>query len=49
VLARHSAEATLAEKAVGYCVKAGQQAMARWAMNEAAAQVRKGLEFLRLQ
>jgi tetratricopeptide (TPR) repeat protein len=46
VLARHSAEAALAEKAVGYCVKAGQQAMARWAMNEAAAQIRKGLEFL---
>jgi class 3 adenylate cyclase len=46
VLARHSAEAALAEKAVGYCVKAGQQAMARWAMNEAAAQIRKGLEYL---
>jgi predicted ATPase len=46
VLARHSAEAALAEKAVGYCIKAGQQAMARWAMNEAAAQIEKGLEFL---
>ena len=46
VLARHSAEAALAEKAVGYCVKAGQQAMARWAMTEAQAQIRKGLEFL---
>ena len=45
VLARHSAEAALPEKAVGYCVKAGQQAMARWAMNEAVAQIRKGLEF----
>jgi predicted ATPase len=31
VLARHSAEVALPEKAVGYCVKAGQQAMARWA------------------
>jgi predicted ATPase len=46
VLARHSAEAALAEKAVVYCVKAGQQAMARWAMNEATAQIRKGLELL---
>jgi tetratricopeptide (TPR) repeat protein len=46
VLARHSAEAALPEKAVGYFIKAGQQAMARWAMNEAAAQIRKGLEFL---
>ena len=36
VLARHSAEAALAEKAVGYWLKAGQQAMARWAMTEAA-------------
>ena len=46
VLARHSGEAALAEKAVGYFLKAGQQAMARWAMTEAVAQLRKGLEFL---
>jgi tetratricopeptide (TPR) repeat protein len=46
VLARHSGEAALPEKAVGYCLKAGQQAMARWAMTEAAAQLRKGLEFV---
>jgi class 3 adenylate cyclase len=46
VLARHSAEAVLAEKAAGYCLKAGQQAMARWAMTEAVAQLRRGLEFL---
>ena len=46
VLARHSAEAALPDKAVGYCLKAGQQAMARWAMTEAVAQLRRGLEFL---
>ena len=46
VLARHSGEAALAEKAVGYFLKAGQQAMARWAMTEAVAQLRKGSEFL---
>ena len=45
-LARHSAEAALPDKAVGYCLKAGQQAMARWAMTEAVAQLRRGLEFL---
>jgi class 3 adenylate cyclase/tetratricopeptide (TPR) repeat protein len=44
LLVRHCAEAGLVEKAVGYCLKAGQQAMARWAMTEAEAQVRKGLE-----
>ena len=46
VLARHSAEAALPDKAVAYCLKAGQQAMARWAMTEAVAQLRRGLEFL---
>ena len=35
-----------AEKAVGYWLKAGQQAMARSAMTEAVAQLRKGLEVL---
>jgi class 3 adenylate cyclase/tetratricopeptide (TPR) repeat protein len=46
VLARHSAEAALPDKAVAYCLKAGQQAMARWAITEAVAQLRRGLEFL---
>ena len=46
LLARHCAEAGLAEKAVGYCLKAGQQAIARWAMTEAVAQLRKGLDLL---
>jgi predicted ATPase len=43
LLARHCAEAGLAEKAVGYWLKAGQQAMARSAMMEAAAGLQKGL------
>ena len=46
LLARHCAEAGLAEKAVGYLLKAGQQAIARWAMTEAVAQLRKGLDLL---
>ena len=46
VLARHSAEAGSVEKAVGYSLKAGQQAIARWAMTEAVAQLRKGLDLL---
>jgi tetratricopeptide (TPR) repeat protein len=46
LLARHCAEAGLAEKAVGYWLKAGQQALARSAMTEAAAQLRKGLDAL---
>jgi class 3 adenylate cyclase len=45
-LARHCAEAGLVEKAVGYCLKAGQQAVARGTMTEALAQLRKGLEIL---
>jgi class 3 adenylate cyclase len=43
VLARHCAEAGLAEKAVGYCLTAGRQAIARSAVTEAAGQLRKGL------
>ena len=43
VLARHCAEAGLLEKAIGYWLKAGQQAIARWAMTEAVAQFRRGL------
>jgi tetratricopeptide (TPR) repeat protein len=46
LLARHCAEAGLAEKAVGYWLKAGQQALARSATTEAAAQLRKGLDAL---
>ena len=45
-LARHCAEAGLVEKAVGYCLKAGQQAIARGTMTEAVAQLRKGLDIL---
>ncbi len=46
LLARHCAEAALAEKAVVYWLKAGQQALARSAMTEAVAQLRKGLDAL---
>jgi tetratricopeptide (TPR) repeat protein len=46
LLARHCAEAGLAEQAVVYWLKAGQQALARSAMAEAVAQLRKGLDVL---
>jgi predicted ATPase len=46
VLARHCAEAGLTEKAVDYSFKAGQRAIARGAMPEAVAQLRKGLDLL---
>jgi tetratricopeptide (TPR) repeat protein len=46
LLARHCAEAGLAEKTVVYWLKAGQQALARSATTEAAAQLRKGLDAL---
>jgi predicted ATPase len=46
LMARHCAEARLVEKAVGYWLKAGRQAIARGAMIEAVAQVRKGLDLL---
>jgi hypothetical protein len=46
LLAHHCAEASLAEKAVGYWLKAGQQAIARSAMTEAEAQLGKGLDLL---
>ena len=48
LLAGHCAEAALHEKAVGYCIKAGQQAMARSAMVEAVTQLRKGVGLLAL-
>ena len=46
LLAQHCAEAGFNEKAVGYWVTAGQQALARSAMMEAVAQLAKGLEVL---
>src|SRR5450631_1316021 len=46
LLARHCAEAGLAEKAVVYWLKAGQQAFARSATTEAAVQLWKGLDAL---
>jgi class 3 adenylate cyclase len=46
LLAQHCVAAGLAEKAVVYWLKAGQQAWARSAMTEAAAQLQKGLNLL---
>jgi len=46
LLAQHCVEAGLAEKAVVYRLRAGQQALARSAMTEAVAQLQKGLELL---
>jgi len=46
LLAQHCAEAMLTEKAIGYWLKAGQQAMERSAMAEAIAQLRKGLSLV---
>jgi predicted ATPase/class 3 adenylate cyclase len=46
LLAQHCTEAGAAEKAVGYWLKAGEQAAARSATTEAVAQLRKGLETL---
>jgi class 3 adenylate cyclase/tetratricopeptide (TPR) repeat protein len=43
ILARHSAEAGLIEKAADYFGRAGKQAIARSAMTEAVAMVRKAL------
>ena len=46
LLAHHCAEAGLNEKAVGYLLKAGQQAYVRSAMTEAVAQFQKALDLL---
>ena len=46
LLAQHCAVAGLNEKAVGYLLKAGQQAYLRSAMTEAMAQFQKGLDLL---
>jgi class 3 adenylate cyclase/tetratricopeptide (TPR) repeat protein len=46
LMAQHCGEAGLNDKAVGYWLKAGQQAAARSAMAEAVAQLQKGLDLL---
>jgi predicted ATPase len=46
LLAQHCAEAGLAEKVVGYWLKAGQQSVVRSAMTGAVAQLQKGLDQL---
>ena len=46
ILAHHCTEAGLADRAVEYRLKAGQQAVARSAMVEAVAQLEKGLALL---
>jgi class 3 adenylate cyclase/tetratricopeptide (TPR) repeat protein len=46
LLAQHCAEAGMVENAVGYWLKAGQRAFARWALAEAISQLRKGLGLL---
>jgi class 3 adenylate cyclase/predicted ATPase len=46
LIARHCAEAGLIEKAVAYRLAAGRQAIARWTLTEAVAQLRQGLDLL---
>ena len=46
LLARHCAEGGMAEKAIAYCLAAGEQAITRSAMAEAVAQLRRGLNLL---
>jgi predicted ATPase len=46
LLARHCTEAGLADRALGHWLKAAQQSIARWALTEAVAQLRKGLEIV---
>jgi len=46
-MAQHCSEAGLNEKAVGYWLTAGQQAVVRSAMLEAVSQFQKGLVLLR--
>jgi tetratricopeptide (TPR) repeat protein len=48
LIAGHCAEAALIEKAVGYRIKAGQQAVARSAMIEGVTQLRRGVDLLAL-
>jgi tetratricopeptide (TPR) repeat protein len=49
LMAQHCAEAGMSDEAVGYQLKAGQQAVARSAMTEAMAQLQKGLDLLASQ
>ena len=46
LLAHHCAQAGLVERAIAYYARAGQRAVARSAMAEAIAQLKKGLELL---
>jgi predicted ATPase len=46
LMAHHSAEAGFNDKAIDYCLKAGQQAIARSAMMEAVARFQKGSDLL---
>jgi predicted ATPase len=46
ILAQHCTEAGLAENAIRYWLKAGQQSIGRCAMTEAVAQLRKALDLL---
>ena len=46
IMAQHCSEAALNGMAIAYLLKAGQQAIARGAMTEAAARLRKGLDLL---
>jgi class 3 adenylate cyclase/tetratricopeptide (TPR) repeat protein len=46
LLAHHCTEAGLIEKAVGYWLKSGQQAVSRSAITEAEAQLQRGLDLL---
>jgi class 3 adenylate cyclase/predicted ATPase/DNA polymerase III delta prime subunit len=46
LLAQHCAQAGLVEQAISYYSRAGQRALARSAMAEATAQLKKGLELL---
>jgi class 3 adenylate cyclase/predicted ATPase len=46
LLAHHCGQAGLASKSIDYWLKAGRMAFSRCAMNEAVAQLRKGIEVL---
>ena len=46
LMAQHYAKAGMLEKAVEYQLKAGRQAVKRWAMTEAMAQLQRGLDLL---
>jgi tetratricopeptide (TPR) repeat protein len=46
LVAQHCAEAGLTQRAVAYWLEAGEHAISRWAMMEAVAQLRKGIDLL---